>query len=116
MALEARTLHPDARIAGSLAAVADGIRTTGGTCLVVQADLTRDEDLERIVRETVAGLGAPSILVNNAAAAMALVTRSSGALATPWRSNLARYCARVALELFVTNTTRAPSERRRSTA
>ncbi len=67
VALVARTIEPDARIAGSLNEVAADIREAGGTCCVVQADLARDEDLERLVAETREMLGPPAILVNNAA-------------------------------------------------
>lgn len=67
VALVARTVEPDARIAGSLMGVAAAIREAGGTCLVVQADLACDEELEGIVSATTGALGAPSILVNNAA-------------------------------------------------
>lgn len=67
VALVARTLEPDDRLPGSLREVAEAIRAAGGTCITVQADLTRDEDLERIVAETREALGETAVLVNNAA-------------------------------------------------
>lgn len=67
VALAARTLEPDDRLPGSLKEVAGSIRAAGGECLAIQADLARDDELERIVAETRAALGAATILINNAA-------------------------------------------------
>ncbi|WP_254913035.1 SDR family NAD(P)-dependent oxidoreductase [Novosphingobium sp. B 225] len=67
VALVARTLDPGDQLPGSLREVAETIRAAGGECLPVQGDLSRDEDLERIVAESTAAFGAPTVLVNNAA-------------------------------------------------
>lgn len=67
VALVARTLDPGDHLPGSLREVAESIRDHGGTCITVQADLSRDEDLERIAAETRSALGDPAVLVNNAA-------------------------------------------------
>lgn len=67
VALVARTLGPGGPLPGSLNEVAAAITASGGTALAIQADLTSDADLERITAEATARLGAPDILVNNAA-------------------------------------------------
>jgi NAD(P)-dependent dehydrogenase (short-subunit alcohol dehydrogenase family) len=46
--------------------VAEEVRAYGVRALAVQADLTRDEDVERAVSEVEQGLGSVDILVNNA--------------------------------------------------
>jgi len=44
----------------------DTIRAAGGTAIAIGADVTRTPDVERIVARTVAELGVPSVLLNNA--------------------------------------------------
>lgn len=46
---------------------AQTIRAQGGVAVVLQADLTRDDDARRLADETVAALGGLNVLVNNAA-------------------------------------------------
>lgn len=67
VALVARTLEAGGSLPGSLAEVANLIRSKGGDALRIQADLSNTEDLARIVDTTVAKWGRLDILVNNAA-------------------------------------------------
>ncbi len=50
-----------------LEAVADEVRRVGGTAVAVPADVSRDEEIERLVRRAVECYGTVDILVNNAA-------------------------------------------------
>jgi glucose 1-dehydrogenase len=52
--------HPDP-------AVLDGLRAWGVDCLRIEADVSREEDVVRMVAEAVAGLGHLDFYVNNAA-------------------------------------------------
>ena len=71
VAITARTLDAHDRLAGGLAQTADRLARHGGRAVTVVADLTDEDDRQRIVPEAVEGLGGPlDILVNNAAAAM----------------------------------------------
>src|SRR6185295_3942579 len=45
---------------------AERVRAAGGRVLAVVGDVSRGDECERIVRETIAGLGGLDILVNNA--------------------------------------------------
>ncbi|HEX9032334.1 MAG TPA: SDR family NAD(P)-dependent oxidoreductase [Streptosporangiaceae bacterium] len=64
----ARTAQPgDSPFAGTIAETAGQIRAAGGTAISVAADLSRPEDRERLVAEAISQLGAPDILVSNAA-------------------------------------------------
>ena len=67
VAITARTLDPDPKYVGSLRETCDGIRAAGGTAVAIQADLSRTEDRERLMAEVTEQVGAPDILVNNAA-------------------------------------------------
>lgn len=67
MALTARTLDPDPKYQGSLRETLDEITAAGGSAIAVQADLSQSEDRERLFAEVVDRIGAPDILVNNAA-------------------------------------------------
>lgn len=67
VALTARTLEPDPKYQGSLQETLDEIRSGGGSAIAIQADLSKTEDRERLFAEVVDGVGAPDILVNNAA-------------------------------------------------
>ena len=67
VALTARTMQPDPKYQGSLRQTLEEIETAGGTAVAIQADLSKPEDRERMFAEVVERVGAPDILVNNAA-------------------------------------------------
>ncbi|MBO0677292.1 SDR family NAD(P)-dependent oxidoreductase [Mycolicibacterium sp. S2-37] len=68
VALTARTLDPDPKYQGSLRQTAEEIIGAGGSAVAIAADLSSSPDRERMFAEAVAAVGAPDILVNNAAA------------------------------------------------
>ena len=63
----ARTVEPRRRLPGSIGETLGAIESSGGTAIAVQVDVTRVEDLERLVTTTVRTFGRLDILVNNAA-------------------------------------------------
>ena len=68
VAVAARTAEAGSYpLEGTINETVDQIRAAGGTAAAIRADLSRAEDRERLVAETTARLGAPDILVNNAA-------------------------------------------------
>ncbi|KUI01727.1 SDR family NAD(P)-dependent oxidoreductase [Mycobacterium sp. IS-3022] len=67
VALTARTLEPDPKYQGSLSETLTEIETEGGTAVAVAADLSQSDERERLFAEVVEKVGAPDILVNNAA-------------------------------------------------
>jgi citronellol/citronellal dehydrogenase len=67
VALTARTMEPDPKHQGSLRQTLQEIETTGGSAVAVQADLSSTDDRRRLFAEVVDRVGAPDILVNNAA-------------------------------------------------
>jgi len=67
VALTARTMDPDPKYQGSLTQTLDEIEAAGGSAIAVQADLSNAEDRERLFGEVVERVGAPDIVVNNAA-------------------------------------------------
>jgi citronellol/citronellal dehydrogenase len=67
VAITARTLDPDPKYVGSLRETCEGIAAAGGKAVAIQADLSSGEDRERLWAEMTEQVGAPSILVNNAA-------------------------------------------------
>jgi citronellol/citronellal dehydrogenase len=67
VAITARTLDPDPKYQGSLRQTCREITDSGGTAMAVQADLSNSEERERLFADVTAELGAPDILVNNAA-------------------------------------------------
>ncbi len=67
VAITARTLDPDPKYVGSLRETCEGIEAAGGKVVAVQADLSKPEDRERLMAEVTEQVGAPDILVNNAA-------------------------------------------------
>jgi NAD(P)-dependent dehydrogenase (short-subunit alcohol dehydrogenase family) len=67
VAISARTLEPVEKYEGSLSETVARIRAAEGTVTAVQADISKPDDRERMVDETVQRLGPIDILVNNAA-------------------------------------------------
>jgi NAD(P)-dependent dehydrogenase (short-subunit alcohol dehydrogenase family) len=67
VALTARTLEPDPKYQGSLRETVQQIIDDGGAAVAVQADLSKADDRDRLFAEVVEKVGAPDILVNNAA-------------------------------------------------
>ena len=68
VAVTARTIEEgDSRFEGSISTTVDEIMAAGGSAVAIAADLSRPEDRERLVAETVAALGEVDILVNNGA-------------------------------------------------
>jgi NAD(P)-dependent dehydrogenase (short-subunit alcohol dehydrogenase family) len=57
----------DERLPGTIHETVAAIESAGGKALAIRADLTRPEDRSRLIEETIARIGAPDILVNNAA-------------------------------------------------
>jgi citronellol/citronellal dehydrogenase len=67
VALTARTLDPDPKYQGSLRQTLDEITAAGGQAVAIPADLSKAEERERLFGAMVSAVGAPDILVNNAA-------------------------------------------------
>ena len=67
VAVTARTMDPDPKYQGSLRGTCEEIAAAGGTAVAVQADLSNSEDRVRLFGEVVDRIGAPDILVNDAA-------------------------------------------------
>lgn len=67
VALTARTLEPDPKYQGSLRQTLEEIEGAGGSAIAVAADLSDSEQRTRMFGEVVDRIGAPDILVNNAA-------------------------------------------------
>lgn len=68
VAVAARTTEPgQSRLDGTIGETAAAIRAARGTAVAIPADLSKPEDRERLVAETLRQLGPPDILVNNAA-------------------------------------------------
>ena len=55
-----------ARRKEKLERVAEEIRALGTECLAVVCDITKDEDIENLISQTVAKYGKIDILINNA--------------------------------------------------
>jgi NAD(P)-dependent dehydrogenase (short-subunit alcohol dehydrogenase family) len=60
-------MDPDPKYQGSLRQTHAEIVDAGGAAIAVQADLSKPQDRERLFAEVVEKIGAPDILVNNAA-------------------------------------------------
>jgi citronellol/citronellal dehydrogenase len=68
VAVAARTTGPGmSPLDGTIGETVGQIRADGGTAVAIRADLSVPEDRERLVSETQRQLGAPDILVSNAA-------------------------------------------------
>jgi NADP-dependent 3-hydroxy acid dehydrogenase YdfG len=90
-----------ARRAGRLEAVAAGIRDQGGTALVLECDITDEQQAAGAVERTVAELGRLDTLINNAG--VMLLGPAAGAPVPEWQQMVALnvlgllYCAHAAL-------------------
>src|SRR4030081_1992832 len=60
-------MEPDPKYQGSLRQTLAEIEGCGGVAIAIQADLSNAEDRKRLFGEVVERVGAPDILVNNAA-------------------------------------------------
>ncbi|ORA67593.1 oxidoreductase [Mycolicibacterium elephantis] len=67
VALTARTMDPDPKYQGSLRQTLEEIEQAGGAAVAVPADLSDVEQRSQMFAEVVGQVGAPDILVNNAA-------------------------------------------------
>jgi citronellol/citronellal dehydrogenase len=67
VALTARTMEPDPRFVGSLRETLEEIEADGGRAIALPSDLSSSDDRGRMFGQVVDRLGAPDILVNNAA-------------------------------------------------
>lgn len=67
VALTARTMEPDEKYIGSLRETVEQIRAFGGQAIAVQCDLSSADERARMFAAVVDQVGAPDILVNNAA-------------------------------------------------
>jgi citronellol/citronellal dehydrogenase len=68
VAVAARTTGPGTSpLPGTIGETVEQIRAAGGTAVAIRADLSKPEDRERLVQEAASQLGAPDILVSNAA-------------------------------------------------
>jgi citronellol/citronellal dehydrogenase len=67
VAITARTLDPTPKYTGSLRETHEGIVASGGEAVAIRADISIPEERERLMAEVTKELGAPDILVNNAA-------------------------------------------------
>ena len=68
VAVVARTTGPGTSpLPGTIGETVEQIRAAGGTAVAIRADLSRPEDRERLVQQATSQLGAPDILVSNAA-------------------------------------------------
>jgi NAD(P)-dependent dehydrogenase (short-subunit alcohol dehydrogenase family) len=67
VALTARTMDPDPKYSGSLSQTLSEIEQAGGSAIAVPADLSNVEERERLFADVVDRVGAPDIVVNNAA-------------------------------------------------
>lgn len=68
VAVSARTTEQrDERLPGTIHDTVAAITEAGGRAVAIRADLSSQEDRERLVHETESELGPPDILVNNAA-------------------------------------------------
>lgn len=66
-ALEGTKVALAARTQDEIDAVASEIRSNGGTAVAIKTDITREDDIRSLVRETESTLGPVDILINNAA-------------------------------------------------
>ncbi len=89
--LVARTEEPRAGTPGTLAETAAAVRAVGGEPVVLPADLSRQDDIDRVVRTVLERCGHVDILVNNAAYTVgrALFTHVPDLTREQWEKHLA---------------------------
>jgi len=63
----ARTVDPHRRLPGTIGETLSAIEEVGGNAIAVQVDVTRPEDLERLISTTIESFGRLDVLINNAA-------------------------------------------------
>jgi len=80
VAVAAKTVKPDPRLAGTIFTAAEEIEKAGGKALPLPCDIRDEQSVEKSVAETVAKFGGIDILVNNASA-----ISLTGTLATPMK-------------------------------
>ncbi len=83
-------VEPDPRLPGTIGSVAKEIEDAGGQALAIRADATKDEDLESMVKETLARFGKLTAFIYNPSVLIPGTTRSVQArhLDLLWRLNL----------------------------
>ena len=67
VAITARTMDPDSKYVGSLRETGQEIEDAGGRVVAIPADLSDPGERVRMFEQTVAEVGSPDVLVNNAA-------------------------------------------------
>ncbi|MDP1749996.1 MAG: SDR family oxidoreductase, partial [Reyranella sp.] len=80
IAIAAKTIKPDPRLAGTIFTAAEEIEKAGGKALPIACDIRDEQSVEEAVAETVAKFGGIDVLVNNASA-----ISLTGTLATPMK-------------------------------
>lgn len=63
----ARSVHGDGELAGTIGETVEEVEAGGGEALAVATDLSKEDDLERLVQSAVDRFGGVDILINNAA-------------------------------------------------
>src|ERR1700728_854788 len=80
----ARTVDPRRRLPGTIGETIRAIEDSGGTAIAVQVDVTKPEDLERLISTTVKAFGRLDVLVNNAAETQASPARIEDCTRAEW--------------------------------
>ena len=62
----ARTQKPGGKLPGTIAETEDAIKAGGGTALAVGCDVTREDDVQNLMGQTLEAFGRIDVLVNNA--------------------------------------------------
>lgn len=67
--IASKTVEPHPKLEGTIYTAAEEIRRAGsGAVIAVQADIRKDEDIDKIMQEAVSAFGGIDILINNASA------------------------------------------------
>jgi NAD(P)-dependent dehydrogenase (short-subunit alcohol dehydrogenase family) len=80
----ARTVEPRRRLPGTIGDTLRAIEDFGGTAVAVRVDVTKPEDLERLISTTVETFGRLDVLVNNAAETQASPARIEDYTRAEW--------------------------------